>query len=399
MDFRSTSVTHKTREWNDLPVELQLEIFQKLDFDCLYISRLVCKNWNKKATEVLKKLREKLDKLLIKTKPRFSTSSSPWPFLPVIEAVSHDTIVVRLRSNTGSLRIKRENMEKWDLLVQGNIFQCNLSKNLLLITINNLDHTKRIEVYDTISRSKLFTRELGDWFGTIFFSGSHILVHNMSTLSSSTGEIIDVNNPSESFQCQINQVNYKSVINYTYPYLILFSNEKLEMEVRKIDEKRKSVHTVKNLDYQKIKFEISKYHNFSLKDVIYQKQHIFAILRPVSIDHDNIKSWLLLVFSSKGVLVSKMSFLGQLLSWSHTFGGYFTVTMARGNKNVVNLFNTNDLIIKGNIKRPLRTFNFEEKVHKSFDNHCDFTTFKYNTIKRVVASGTSIIEEKFEFLS
>ena len=400
MDLRAVTVAHKTTEWNDLPVELQLELFQKLDFESLYISRLVCKNWNGQVSEVLKKLGKHLDTLLNDTEPRFSTSSSPWPRPPVIEAVSHDTIVVRTRSSLGSLRIIRENMDKWDLFVQGNIFRCNLSKNLLLITINNMDHTKRIEVYDTISRVKLFTRELGDWFGTIFFSGSHILIHHMSTLSTSTGEIIDVNNPFSSFQCQINQVNYKSVINYTFPYLILFSNEKLEMEVRKIDAKSKSVNIVKNLDYDKMKIEISKSrydHDFILKDVVYKKQHIFALLRTRS--DVEFKSWLLLVFSSKGVLVSKMSFLGQLLSWSHTFGGYFTVTIARLHKNVVNVFNTNDFINKGYIKRPLRTLNFEEKVHKSFDSDCDFTTFKYNTIKRVVASGTSIIEEKFEFLS
>ena len=400
MDLRAVLVTPKTTEWNDLPVELQLETFQKLDFECLYISRLVCKKWNEQISEVLRKLGKHLDTLLNNTEPRFSTSSSPWPIPPVIEVVSHDTIVVRMRSSLGSLRIKRENMDKWDLFVQGNIFQCNLSENLLLITINNLDHTKRIEVYDTTSRAKLLTRELGDWFGTIFFSGSHILIHHMSTLSTSTGEIIDVNNPSSSFQCQINQVNYKSVINYSYPYLILFSNEKLEMEVRKIDAKSKSVNKVKNLDYDKMKIEISKSiydSDFILKDVVYKKHHIFALLRTRS--NVEFNSWRLLVFSSKGVLVSKMSFLGQLLSWSHTFGGYFTVTMARLHKNVVNLFNTNDFINKGYIKRPLRTFTFEEKVQKGFDRDCDFTTFKYNTIKRVVASGTSIIVEKFEFLS
>ena len=390
-------------EWDSLPVELQLEIFLKLDYESLTISRLVCKSWNEKIShaQVLAKFEQKLRTLLIYTEPKFSTCSIDWPILPFLEAVSYDTIVVRMKLSYDEsiVSIMREDMEEYELSIQhGVLLQCDLSKNLLLVTIQNKDHTKRIEVYDTASRAKFLARELGELFGPIFFSGSHILIHHMSTRSTSTEEIIDVNDPSSSFKCQINQVNYKNVVNYSFPYFILYSKEKHEMDVRKIDTKSKSVDTIDNLNYEEMKGKLKELesNNFVLKDVAYKDQHIFALLRCQNTDR---QSGFLLVLSSKGDLVHKISLGGGVLSWSHTFGGYFAVTMAKGHKNVVNLFNTNDLISKRNLDGPLRTFNFEDKVRKTFDGkYCDITTFKYNTLRRVVASETSIIEEQFEFL-
>ena len=402
-DFSQISLSSKMTEWDSLPVELQLEIFLKLDYESLTISRLVCKSWNEKIShaQVLAKFEQKLRTLLIYTEPKFSTCSSPWPLLPVLEAVSHDTIVVRMKLSYDEsiVSIMREDMEEYELSIQhGIILQCDLSKNLLLVTIKSKDHTKRIEVYDTVSRAKMLTRELGELLGTIFFSGSHILIHHMSTRSTSTEEIIDVNDPSSSFKCQINQVNYKSVVNYSYPYFILYSKEKHEMDVRKIDSKSKSVNTIDDLNYEEMKGKLKELerNNFVLKDVAYKDQHIFALLR---CHYTELKSGFLLVFSSKGDLVHKISLGGEVLSWSHTFGGYFAVTMALGPKNVVNLFNTNELISKRDLDGPMRTFYFKDKARKTFDSkYCDITTFKYNTLRRVVTSETSIIEEQLEFL-
>ena len=402
-DFSQISLCSKMTEWDSLPVELQLEIFLKLDYESLTISRLVCKSWNEKIShaQVLAKFEQKLRTLLIYTEPNFSTCSSPWPLLPVLEAVSHDTIVVRMKLSYDEsiVSIMREDMEEYELSIQhGIILQCDLSKNLLLVTIKSKDHTKRIEVYDTVTRAKMLTRELGELLGTIFFSGSHILIHHMSTRSTSTEEIIDVNDPSSSFKCQINQVNYKSVVNYSYPYFILYSKEKHEMDVRKIDSKSKSVNTIDDLNYEEMKGKLKELerNNFVLKDVAYKDQHIFALLR---CNYTEIKSGFLLVFSSKGDLVHKISLGGEVLSWSHTFGGYFAVTMALGAKNVVNLFNTNELIRKRDLDGPMRTFYFKDKARKTFDSkYCDITTFKYNTLRRVVTSETSIIEEQLEFL-
>ena len=402
-DFSQISLSSKITEWDSLPVELQLEIFLKLDYESLTISRLVCKSWNEKIShaQVLAKFEQKLRTLLIYTEPKFSTSSSPWPLLPVLEAVSHDTIVVRMKLSYDEsiVSIMREDMEEYELSIQhGIILQCDLSKNLLLVTIKSKDHTKRIEVYDTVSRAKMLTRELGELLGTIYFSGSHILIHHMSTRSTSTEEIIDVNDPSSSFKCQINQVNYKSVVNYSFPYFILYSKEKHEMDVRKIDSKSKSVDTIDDLNYEEMKGKLKELerNNFVLKDVAYKDQHIFALLR---CNYTEIKSGFLLVFSSKGDLVHKISLGGEVLSWSHTFGGYFAVTMALGPKNVVNLFNTNELIRKRDLDGPMRTFYFKDKARKTFDSkYCDITTFKYNTLRRVVTSETSIIEEQLEFL-
>ena len=112
-----------------------------------------------------------------------------------------------------------------------------------------------------------------------------------------------------------------------------------------------------------------------------KKQHIFALLRCPSEENSSCqeRSGLLLVFNSEGFLVRQISLQGQLLSWSHTIGGYFAVTMALGQKNVVNLFNSNDLINK-EIVGPLRTFRFEDKVRKRFGHifgskNCVVTTF------------------------
>ena len=393
-------------KWDHLPEELEIEIFLKLDFESLNISQLVCKSWNAKISPILKKLEQKLETLLIDTEPRFSTSSSSWPLPPVFEAVSHDTIVVRMKMtyDVSIVRIMRDNMQMWDLSVQGRIIQYDLSKNLLLVTIKSLDHTKRIEVYDIVSRAKLLTRELGELFGTIFFSGSYILIHHMSTLSTSTGEIINVIDPFSSFKCQINQGNYKCVANFSYPYLILYSNETREMDVRKIDVKSNTIFTIQSLDYEKMKVKLERYNNFILEDVVYKKQHIFALLRCRSTDQDQ-RSGLLLVFNSEGFLVNQISLRGHVLSWSHTFGGYFAVTMALGHKNSVNLFNTNILINKFDLASPLKTLYFEDKVRQlnygsSHGNkNCDVTTFQHNTIRRVVTSGSSIIQDKYEFLA
>lgn len=137
----------------------------------------------------------------------------------------------------------------------------------------------------------------------------------MSTLLS-TGEIIDVNNPPKLFKVRLIRSTTK-VVNYflSLPHSILPTRSS-EM-VRKLMQRAKSVNTVKNLDYDKMKIEISKPRydiDFILKDVVSKKHHIFALLRTRV--RRRVQNRCLLVFSSKGVLVSKMSFLGQLLSWS-----------------------------------------------------------------------------------
>ena len=320
--------------WLNIPDLPLVEIFTMLDFASLHKCRQICKKWNQLILRNVwgrknkRRIMEQKFSRYWDTGIRQVTSSSrSLGFNPRYIAVSGDTIVLTdnlgEEGNTFLKILSTKELEEWSLPIHGNIMRCEISRNLILILLKDKNLSKRIEVYDTITRKKLVSRRLGA-NPRLFVDAPNILLrhfHSTSHIASEEIELMDIQDENKCFRYPLNEINCSKIISFNFPHLILYSQRRRQINVKIIDKQSKTINDLQKFDYDPDKF---------IKDCAFKDDHIFLLLSNTyeGLAHqfyvENVDR--LEVLSNTGERINTIDLYNDVVSWNHTHCGYFIIS-------------------------------------------------------------------------
>ena len=336
--------------WTSVPVLALVEMFTMLDFESLHNCRRVCTVWNQVILRNVWGLRTNRKKMELKFRRfwdtgirRTETTSRTLGFHPGFVAASGDTIILTesLVQDNAFLKILCKGPNEWSLPVDGRILQCVISRNLILLLIKGKNLAKRMEVYDTFTHHKVFSRRLGAG-PRIFLDAPNILLRHFNSTShiaSEELELIDVQDSSLSFRYPLNEINCSKILCFNFPHLILFSRARKKIYVKIIDAESKNIRDVNSFYFDS---------DFHIRGCAFEEEHIFLLLSSDDrytyhiVERSHLGQ--LLVINKDGKKIRQLKFQDFILSWNHTACGFFIITFKQHMNHYAKLYNTRDIL-------------------------------------------------------